>query len=450
MATVRLTYYPLSFQSPGPTRVSPTDLRVEDWTIGTYTPSISDPIWLTSGDPRGPIVQPRLVLEGDDLYAAPFPARGLNEPWTSADEYGGTVSSLSYVTSGAQRGTGVTKYTISDLDVPLTDLVGYEGNVMAFLLSGDDTIIGHDADDPATTQGGVYDGAETLYGLGGDDVLLGLSGNDTLVGGEGADRLVGGDGFDMASYATAESGVTVHTGDMATNTGDAAGDILEDIEGLIGSAHDDTLITTWSGGPAWGGAGNDVLVARGEVGATMLLQGEAGNDSLYGGLAMDELVGGEGDDIAFGYEGDDLLRLGSGDDYALGGTGNDVVLAGTGDDEAHGGAGDDVLVMGAGDDLAFGDAGNDLIELGAGNDFALGGYGADTFVFTSGHDRIGDFQHGSDRIEIDETLASSFTDVLATASEWEGTTYLIFSEQSGLILENTPLASLTEGDFLFV
>ena len=449
MATTRLSYYPLTFQSPGPTSVSPTDLRVEDWTIGTYTPSISDPIWLTSDDPRGPILQPRLVLEGDDLYADPFPARGLNEPWTSADGYGGTVSLLSYVTSGPNRGTAVTKYTISDLDVQLTDLVGYEGNVMAFLLSGDDTIIGHEMDGAGSSGSGRYDGAETLYGLGGNDVLLGLSGDDTLVGGEGADRLVGGDGFDMASYATAESGVSVHTGDMATNTGDAAGDTFDGIEGLIGSAHDDTLIMTWSGSSAWGGDGDDVLVARGDAGTTMLLQGEAGNDSLYGGLAMDELVGGEGDDVAFGYEGDDLLRLDSGDDYALGGTGNDVVIAGTGDDEAHGGAGDDVLVMGAGDDMAFGDAGNDRIELGAGNDFALGGAGADTFVFTSGHDRIGDFRPGSDRIEIDDALVSSFADVMDAASEWMGTTYLGFSDGSELILEDTRLASLAESDFLF-
>ena len=450
MAVVQLASYPIVSFSPGPTRTSPTELDVSNWGVGTR--NVSDDPYILFTHPTSFYRPPSesFVLRGTDLYADSFePSGSVLAPWTPAQNYGGTVEELTYQTSGP-RGPQLLRYTISDLDVPLADLVGYQGNVIAFLLSGDDAVIGHDPEVPVAGISGPYDGAETLYGFDGDDVLLGLGGDDVLVGGAGADKLVGGDGFDVASYATATAGVYVHTGDVAQNAGDAAGDTYEGVEGLVGSDHDDTLITTWSGGSAWGGAGDDVLVARGEAGTTMLLQGETGNDVLYGGLAMDELVGGDGDDSAFGYEGDDVLRLGAGDDYALGGAGNDVVLMDGGDDEAHGGSGSDVLVMGAGDDLAFGDEGDDRIDLGTGNDFALGGRGADTFVFTAGQDRIGDFEAGRDRIELSSDVASSFDDILAAASEWMGTTYLSFANGDGIVIEDTSLASLTRDDFLFV
>ncbi|MDY3551876.1 choice-of-anchor Q domain-containing protein [Gemmata sp. JC717] len=60
---------------------------------------------------------------------------------------------------------------------------------------------------------------------------------------------------------------------------------------------------------AFGGAGNDILV--GTAGAPNVLVGGAGNDLLYAGCARDILIGGAGSDLLFGQAGDDMLIGGS-------------------------------------------------------------------------------------------------------------------------------------------
>src|SRR5262249_21065198 len=47
---------------------------------------------------------------------------------------------------------------------------------------------------------------------------------------------------------------------------------------------------------------------------SLVLDGEAGNDSLIGGDGADRLVGGDGDDVVVGKQGDDVALLGTGDD----------------------------------------------------------------------------------------------------------------------------------------
>ena len=118
-----------------------------------------------------------------------------------------------------------------------------------------------------TAFGGVGD--DHLEGGDGGDVLHGGSGDDTLVGGAGADNLDGADGFDIADYSTSEVGVRVL---LSANgeTGDAFGDHLPNIEGLIGSAHDDQLVGDAASNLLIGGAGAD------------LLSGGDGADSLFG------------------------------------------------------------------------------------------------------------------------------------------------------------------------
>ena len=67
-------------------------------------------------------------------------------------------------------------------------------------------------------------GADHLYGNGANNKILGGAGDDTIDGGAGADVFIGGPGRDSASYATAQSGVTVDLMTPANNTGDAEGD----------------------------------------------------------------------------------------------------------------------------------------------------------------------------------------------------------------------------------
>lgn len=127
-------------------------------------------------------------------------------------------------------------------------------------------------------------GANTLLGGSGVDVLEGRAGDDVLDGGLGADTLNGGDGWDLAQYASAQTGVVADLSNPSLNTGDAAGDRYTSIEGLIGSMYNDTLRGDASANYLFGAVGDDVL------------SGGEGNDTLQGGNGVDTLTGGAGAD----------------------------------------------------------------------------------------------------------------------------------------------------------
>ena len=110
------------------------------------------------------------------------------------------------------------------------------------------------------------------------NLLLGGAGDDLLDGGAGADGIDGGEGRDAAVYVMSTAGVTVSLISGLGSGGDAAGDLLYNIEDLVGSDFDDTLTGDASGN---------------------LLLGGAGDDLLDGGAGADEIDGGEGRDTAF-------------------------------------------------------------------------------------------------------------------------------------------------------
>jgi Ca2+-binding RTX toxin-like protein len=274
-------------------------------------------------------------------------------------------------------------------------------------------------------------GDDVISGRGGNDLLEGDVGNDRLIGGAGADVLFGnidylgyvdfigrllgpigadliqqaremagddpefaaGDGFDIASYETATSGVVASLTDSSINTGDAAGDTYILIEGLAGSAFDDTLIGT----AGWGSEGHN------------LLEGGAGNDTLIGLGGDDDYDGGEGHDTAVLSEnraaytitydaatqtftlrsastvnhvkGVETLQFADGTlsvASLLAGGDNDDNLTGTaGQDDLNGGGGNDTLRALGGDDRLDGAAGDDVLSGGDGNDTLIGGLGRD-------------------------------------------------------------------------
>ena len=171
---------------------------------------------------------------------------------------------------------------------------------------GDDTIAGGDGDD--TLSGGDGDdriveirGTNTINGGKGDDTLSGGNGNDTINGGEGNDTLIGGSsgnnilnggpgadshngrfGNTTVSYSGSPAGVTVNLLTGSASGGDASGDTFEDVEGIIGSDHADTL--TANDGLAviqlTGGGGNDTLNSGGAI--FTIIDGGSGTDTLTG------------------------------------------------------------------------------------------------------------------------------------------------------------------------
>src|SRR4051794_5030958 len=110
----------------------------------------------------------------------------------------------------------------------ITTITGTTGNdTLLPGTGGDDSISG-------------LEGNDFLDGQGGNDTLLGGDGNDQLRPGAGNDSVDGGLGFDWAYYDLSAGPVLVNLG-----TGSATGegtDTLVSIEGVFGSAFNDTLI----------------------------------------------------------------------------------------------------------------------------------------------------------------------------------------------------------------
>lgn len=156
---------------------------------------------------------------------------------------------------------------------------GSGGSLVTYQVDGGG-VAGTSADD--TLDGTGF--GETLWGREGADILNGNGGDDMLIGGTGADTLNGGEGIDTASYAGSSAGVTINLGTGRGNGGDAAGDRLDSIETVVGSAQADNLTGSANDDSLDGSAGDDVVIAA------------RGNDVLIGGDGSDVLAGGLGAD----------------------------------------------------------------------------------------------------------------------------------------------------------
>ncbi|GEO13121.1 calcium-binding protein [Microvirga aerophila] len=232
--------------------------------------------------------------------------------------------------------------------------------------------------------GATDGGDDVLSGRGGSDALNGEGGNDTLEGGADADTLVGGAGMDFAWYnSDSPASVLVNLAEGFGYTGEALGDSLSGIEGIVGSKGNDGLIgddnvNILNGGGTSGGTdgGDDTLKGAGGNDA---LNGEGGDDRLDGGAHNDTLIGGKGNDVLDGGAGADELNGGAGDDtYII--DANDVPSA-----EAAGGGHDTVETRHS---MTLQDNFEDLTGIGAVGLTLTGNGVANTVVGTSGGDVI--------------------------------------------------------------
>ena len=206
-----------------------------------------------------------------------------------------------------------------------------------------------------------------LQGMGGDDTLIGSGGNDRLQGGDGADTLQGGGGADTldggngndtviyaSRYVKSHAGVTVNLHTGTGSGGHAEGDTFANIENVIGTPHDDTLIGDSQANVL--GGGGQLLTSRygrAGLGGNDTMAGRGGNDTLHGYTGNDTLFGGAGIDTLYGYQGDDRLYGGAGNDRLFGGDENDTLSGGAGDDTLYGERGTDrfLFTEGFGNDV---------------------------------------------------------------------------------------------------
>ena len=265
--------------------------------------------------------------------------------------------------------------------------------------------------------------ADTLDGGAGDDIIRGQLGADTMIGGTGNDNFIirdagitiieyANEGFDTAWVAI--NGYTlsanIEIGRLA-----ASGAVL-----LNGSDTAEDLVTNQA--------------------AASTLNGNGGNDTLWGSGLADTLNGGDGDDIIRGQGGADLMTGGAGNDHFVvldaaaviienANEGYDTTWIGLAADvsfslAAHvergnlvgaanrltGNALDNVLVAGgvasqmdgaAGNDIIFASLQADTLTGGAGDDDIYTYGGADRIVFAAGWGvaRVVGFAQGSARLD---------------------------------------------------
>lgn len=252
-----------------------------------------------------------------------------------------------------------------------------------------------------------YGGADTIYGntldnyifgdqrgdrsdfdltADGADVLYGFGGNDTIDPGAGFGNWVnGGVGTDTLDYRFATPGEALlidmpHNTASAGSYGSTSFFSIENINGSLGGSN--RIYGDEIGNLIRGGNFQDRI------------KGNGGDDMIFGLRGDDVLRGGRGADTLYGNKGDDKLLGGKGFDLLVGGNGGDELDGGKGDDRLNGLKGHDVLHGRSGNDTLIGRSGRDELAGGAGTDVLTGGGDADKFIFynSSGSDVIMDFE----------------------------------------------------------
>ena len=330
-----------------------------------------------------------------------------------ASKLGTNTYLVSVITSDGHGGSDS-----QDLTVSVTNLAGVTIN------GG----IGSDVIDATHGIGGVFPTGEedTLNGSGGNDAISGLGGNDVLNGGTGNDKLIGGAGNDTYYVDVAADVVqelagqgtdTVHFTSTAANasytlsnsatTGFIENLALDGTASIRGVGNDQNNVMTGNSGnnSLSGGNGNDTL--NGGRG-TDILVGGAGNDTYFidatGSKTITEASGGGIDIVLSAFTHtlaanvENLTLTGSSNINGIGNASSNVMIGNSGNNSIDGGTGNDVL---------SGLGGNDTLNGGTGADTLIGGTGNDRFVFLAvsdsapaSSDRIADFQHGQDIIDL--------------------------------------------------
>ena len=281
----------------------------------------------------------------------------------------------------------------------------------------------------------------TLIGGAGNDKLNGASGSDILIGGTGADTINGGAGVDTVSYADSSAAVNVN---LAVTTaqagGDAQGDLLSNIERIIGSAYNDILTSSSVANRIDGGSGIDtVSYANSTAAVTVNLGvttaqsgGHAAGDIL---VSMENLIGSAYNDTLTGTTGNNIITGGAGADKMDGDAGIDTVsyagsnaavtvnLAVTTAQSGGHAQGDTLFNI----ENIIGSAYNDTLTGSSVANNIDGGAGVDTVSYSNSTAAInvnlgittaqtGGFAAGDTLVSIESIIGSAYNDTLAGSS----------------------------------
>ena len=250
--------------------------------------------------------------------------------------------------------------------------------------------------------------ANSITGNDGNNVLDGGAGNDTLDGGAGADTLRGGLGEDVFEDVDSADVVVGGAGIDTVRTALAAYTLLGDVENLEFTGAGAATLT--------GNALNNRIVGGG---ALDTLVGLGGNDYLDGGVGPDQMDGGLGNDTYVVDDAGDLVTDAGGIDTIIGKL---AVVALTG-----GYAAIDNLVSGIDTDFTgTGNAGANLLVGGAGDDSLDGGAGADTLQGGLGND-VYFVDNAGDRV-VERPVGGLYDEVRSTIS------YTLGADLEGLVL----------------
>lgn len=353
----------------------------------------------------------------------------------------GLLDTASYANSAAavtvNLATNVNTAGDAEGDV-LSNIEGLSGSSHGDSLTGNavaNTINGNNGDDVIFGMGGN----DTLYGGNGDDTLNGGDNDDILVGGLGADQIDGGSGTDTLTYAASLAAVTINLATNVNSGGDAEGDVLSQIEKLIGSRFADNITGTALTDTLYGGDGDDFLFG-----------GDA-KDILHGGLGADTIDGGGSlGDYAYYTKSLAAVTVNLSTNVNTGGEAEGDILINI--EYVYGSSYSDNLTGNSVANSLYGYYGNDTLDGLAGNDYLLGGAGNDTFKFSGlaiGKDVVADYTDGIDKIRFDGLAGLDFADLLITGQGTNIVTVTGFESGSSVIVKSATVFTLDASDFLF-
>jgi Ca2+-binding RTX toxin-like protein len=202
------------------------------------------------------------------------------------------------------------------------------------------------------------------------NLLEGNSAANVLDGGAGADTLIGGSGGD--TY------VVDDVGDVVTEVAGGGHDtVISSISYTLGVSLEDLTLT---GSADLDGTGNtqDNLIV-GNSGNNLLNGGDAGADTLQGGLGNDTYIINSSGDTVVELAGEGVDTVLSSISYSLTANVENGTLTGTDNRNLSGNSLDNVLT---------GNSGNNVLSGGSGADTLIGGEGDDTYVVNSSGDTV--------------------------------------------------------------